>query len=88
MKDPTVLGTNDVTVTDFSIYPNPAKNNINIQSQNIPLTQVEIFNVLGQRILSLDFTGSTSENIDISSLNSGMYLVKINDLTTQRLIVK
>tara|TARA_R110002124_G_scaffold120895_7_gene279136 strand:+ start:48123 stop:49535 length:1413 start_codon:yes stop_codon:yes gene_type:complete len=88
VKDPTVLGTNDVTVTDFSIYPNPAKNNINIQSQNIPLTQVEIFNVLGQRILSLDFTGSTSENIDISSLNSGMYLVKINDLTTQRLIVK
>jgi len=88
VKDPTVLGTNDVTVSEFSIYPNPAKTNINIQSQNSPLTQVEIFNVLGQRILDVNFSETTSKNIDISKLNSGMYLVKINNLTTQRLIVK
>ena len=88
VKDPTILSTNEVSVTEFSIYPNPAKTNITIQSQNSPVSQVEIYNVLGQRVLNSDFSETTSVNIDISGLNSGMYLVKINNLTTQRLIVK
>ncbi len=88
VKDPTILSTNEVSVTEFSIYPNPAKTNITIQSQNSPVSQVEIYNVLGQRVLNSDFSETTSANIDISGLNSGMYLVKINNLTTQRLIVK
>jgi hypothetical protein len=38
--------------------------------------------------LNLDFSERLSENINISSLNSGLYLVKINANTTRRLIVK
>tara|TARA_R110000787_G_scaffold15134_5_gene46832 strand:+ start:4003 stop:5415 length:1413 start_codon:yes stop_codon:yes gene_type:complete len=88
VKDSSLLGSSDFENDNFSLYPNPAKNNLAISSKIDPIKNIEIFNVLGQRIINLNFTSSLSENIDISSLNTGMYLVKINNLTTKRLIVK
>ena len=81
------LGVGDTANSDFSIYPNPSKTNITIKSANDPLTEVRVLNVLGQQVLGFGFADSISEDIDISSLDSGMYLVKINNLTTKRLIV-
>jgi hypothetical protein len=37
--------------------------------------------------MDLNFADSLSENIDISKLQSGMYLVKINSTTTKRLLI-
>jgi choice-of-anchor B domain-containing protein len=82
------LGVSESDQLGFSIYPNPSENNITIKSTNDPITIVEIYNVLGQRVLNLNFSERLSENINISSLNSGLYLVKINANTTRRLIVK
>jgi choice-of-anchor B domain-containing protein len=82
------LGLSESDQLGFSIYPNPSENNITIKSTNDPITIVEIYNVLGQRVLNLNFSERLSENINISSLNSGLYLVKINANTTRRLIVK
>ena len=70
------------------LYPIPAKNNLRIQSNNNPISKIEIFNVLGQQVISIDSDNLLSKNIDISSLNVGIYLVKINSSTTKRLIVK
>ncbi|MGB5287262.1 MAG: choice-of-anchor B family protein, partial [Ignavibacteriaceae bacterium] len=70
--------------SSFSLSPNPSKNNITIKSTDNPISQVDIYNTLGQRVLNFDFSDSISENINISSLNSGLYLVKINNLTTKR----
>ena len=88
VRDNSSLGNSDADLENFNLYPNPAKNKLKVNSKNEPLKQIEVFNVLGQRIINLNFSSSLSENIDISSLNTGMYLVKINNLTTKRLIVK
>ena len=88
VRDNSSLGNSDADLENFNLYPNPAKNKLKVNSKNEPLKQIEVFNVLGQRILNLNFSSSLSENIDISTLNTGMYLVKINNLTTKRLIVK
>ena len=88
VKESSLLETSDFDSGNFNLYPNPAKNNLTINSNKEPLTQIEIFNVLGQKVLNYNVSSTLSENINISSLNSGMYLVKINNLTTKRLIVK
>jgi choice-of-anchor B domain-containing protein len=88
VKESSLLETSDFESGNFNLYPNPAKNNLAINSNKEPLTQIEIFNVLGQKVLIYNASSTLSENINISSLNSGMYLVKINNLTTKRLIVK
>ncbi len=82
-----LLSVDDNAVASFAIAPNPAKNNVTVSSKNEPITQLEIFNVLGQRIVNLNFTNSLSEDIDVSSLQSGMYVMKINQTTTKRLLI-
>ena len=82
------LGVDDVEDLVFQISPNPATEYFNISSKEEPITQIEIYNILGQTVRNINYTGTFSERVDISSLNSGLYLIKINDLTTKRLIKK
>ncbi len=87
--DQTLLANNDVTDNlKFSLYPNPANGKFSITSTTKPLTNVEIYNLLGQKVLDLNFSNTNSEEINISSLKSGIYLVNINKTTTKKLIVK
>lgn len=70
------------------MYPNPAKNSLTIVSSISPVEQVEVYSVLGKRVLNFNFSENLQkEKININSLQSGVYLVKINNLTTKRLIV-
>lgn len=78
----------------FSIYPNPATNQVNINIEN-PGNQVEvaIFNINGKQVLNRHFTdvSGADETFDVSSLTSGVYFVKINSdgkTATKKLIVK
>ena len=82
------LGTSDFNNSNFSLSPNPANDMVTINSKNTPITSFEIYNILGQSVLTKNISNSISENIDISSLEAGMYLVKINNQTTKKLIVK
>ena len=82
------LGNDSFQLNDFSIYPNPANNDLTISSKSDPISTVAIYNVLGQQVLHFDFAESTSEEINISSLDSGLYIVQINGTTAKRLVVK
>jgi hypothetical protein len=63
---------------NFTMYPNPAKNEITISAKNeMELNSVEIYNTLGQLILVVANAENTS-TIDVSALLSGTYFVKIN----------
>jgi len=59
----------------FSIFPNPANNDITIKSTT-PFNKVEIVNFLGQTVISQNNNGETTK-IDVSNLNGGIYFVRI-----------
>ncbi|MDX6747938.1 T9SS type A sorting domain-containing protein [Polaribacter sp. PL03] len=69
----------------FEIFPNPANNLLNIETQEV-LKKVEIFNLLGKKVLSAN---NVSKSIDISSLSKSMYLVKLTSekgISTKKLV--
>lgn len=75
--------------TDISLYPNPVKSNFTIQTKNgVEITKVAIYNTLGAKVAVNPVLAGNK--YDISSLASGMYLVKISDdkgaVTTKRLL--
>lgn len=82
------LGVNEVDSSIFSVSPNPAQHTVKIVSNTTPIFKIEGYNVLGQQVLNQSFSETTSKNIDISQLKTGVYLLKINNTTTKRLIVK
>ena len=64
---------NSPELLEAEIYPNPVQNVLNINVDNA-IKSVEVFTLQGQKVLN-----STSNQVDMSSLNSGIYLVKITD---------
>ncbi len=74
---PTALETTEAG--SFSVYPNPASNEITIN--NIPLSEnhIRIMNSLGQEMKSFTVNNKYSYSIDISDLVAGIYIVKIDN---------
>ncbi|MGY0392744.1 DUF5074 domain-containing protein [Bizionia sp. KMM 8389] len=68
------LSVNAEAIADLKMYPNPASNVFNIQS-NIQIMDVEIYSVTGK--LVKQFKNSAKKSFNISNLKPGMYLVKI-----------
>ena len=67
------LGTNDVNFNSgLSLYPNPAIDRITIEHQNSPIDQVDVFDINGRLVKA-----SREVQLDVSSLSSGVYIVKV-----------
>ncbi|MDR2853826.1 MAG: T9SS type A sorting domain-containing protein, partial [Prevotellaceae bacterium] len=78
------LGIDNVNATNITIYPNPAKNELSIQSDS-PINKVEIYNLAGKCVLrESNFAGS----VNVSGLAAGVYLVKANDKIAKLIISK
>lgn len=72
----TTLSTNDVSTSNFRIYPVPAEDFITIESKNIKVSSVDIYNLLGSKVKSVS---QLNENrVNVENLSKGMYLLKIN----------
>jgi hypothetical protein len=70
----------------LNIYPNPAKNNLNIVSGKKILADVQMFNSLGSVVISkgnVNITGSYK--LDISQLNPGVYFIRITGSDLQEI---
>jgi hypothetical protein len=62
----------------FSLYPNPVKEVLNIDfKQTIEVKSITIYNTLGQLVVIIPNAQNT-KTVDISSLTSGNYFIKIN----------
>jgi len=61
----------------FNVYPNPARNliNLNLDSKFVN-SGYELFNITGQ-IVKRGIILSETSQIDVSALNSGMYMIKV-----------
>jgi hypothetical protein len=70
----------------FVLHPNPAQDYINIELEN-ELKSVEVYSLQGQKVLE-----ATTSQLNVSSLSTGIYMVKVQDnqgaVATQKLLVR
>ena len=74
---------------EFTIYPNPVTDQLNITS-GTEMTQVEIFNQLGQVVYS-QVVKDNNLNINSTGFNAGVYFVRITTdegIATKKIMVK
>ncbi|UTW66561.1 DUF4465 domain-containing protein [bacterium SCSIO 12643] len=86
-----VLSTEDPFGSDdfVSVYPNPAKNVLNIASSS-EVSEVQIFDLSGGLVKSVT-NRANQQQIDVTDLRSGVYVVRYNvsgKLHTQRVIIQ
>ncbi|MFM2307303.1 MAG: hypothetical protein RLZZ367_1972 [Bacteroidota bacterium] len=72
----------------ITIYPNPANNQLHVNTNGITVKQIAIYNTTGQLVAMQNLPANST--IDISQLNSGVYFVKAelagNNTITQRFV--
>lgn len=57
---------------EAKVYPNPAQNMLHVEGTG--LTEVEMFNIMGQSMLNIN---ENIETVDISHLQNGIYFVRL-----------
>lgn len=76
-------------IVDLSIYPNPVSNGkIYITTKENLSKEIEIYDVLGKKILSASLFG---KELNISKLTPGIYILKIKEgsnSATRKLVVR
>lgn len=81
-EDYTITVTENLGVADnndlfgFSYYPNPSSDLVYLQAAK-NIESVSVYNLLGQKVLAAHF-GTASYGLDISNLNAGTYIMKVN----------
>jgi hypothetical protein len=77
---------------DVSVYPNPCTNTLTIKSNSSFPESVELFDVIGNScITTTNNSKSTQTTLDVSSLNNGMYILKVtfqNETIQKQIIVQ
>ena len=83
------LGINDDNLLEMILYPNPTdKNFVIIQTNSLATKEIEVFDIIGKKVIDVSLN---TNSLDVSKLNSGIYLVKItvdNQTNTHKLVVK
>ncbi|MFM9988151.1 T9SS type A sorting domain-containing protein [Flavobacterium sp.] len=75
-------------ISGLKIYPNPAKNLLNITSDSFETKTVAIYNVLGAQVLAANVTNAP---INVASLSKGVYVVKVTEegkTATRKLVIE
>jgi len=79
-------------LTEWSFYPNPAKNQITIKGFSKGITDFVVLDSIGKKLkkITIETKGNFSKNIDLSYLKDGVYMIKIitNDKEILKKVIK
>uniref|UniRef100_UPI000933E3A1 T9SS type A sorting domain-containing protein n=1 Tax=Microcystis aeruginosa TaxID=1126 RepID=UPI000933E3A1 len=86
---PNLLSTRSNEIAGLQIYPNPVNNGVvNIYTPSAAEKTIQVFDILGKQVMQ---TITSQEQINVSSLNSGIYILSISqegNISRSKLIIK
>jgi hypothetical protein len=78
---PSALSLESLYKGKMTIYPNPSNGIVNLQFNDIPVSNIDVVNVLGQVVKSVKVNANSSENsksIDLSGEANGVYIINVS----------
>jgi Concanavalin A-like lectin/glucanases superfamily/Secretion system C-terminal sorting domain len=81
--------TNDLALQDFSIFPNPANNTLTIDLRNTEGSiKATIKDITGRTIIIQQFNNAQQAQIQVNTLENGMYFLEIDTLKDAKTVLK
>jgi hydroxymethylpyrimidine pyrophosphatase-like HAD family hydrolase len=89
-NDQIIISENDTSL--FELFPNPSNFNTNLKFEEMGNYDIVVLNLNGKKIIEKSLEQVFEYSLDISSLNKGVYFVKVsnqnNIVSTKKLIKK
>lgn len=70
-------GRERVISNTINIYPNPAKNSLSISVNNSKLTTIELYDIYGTRVQTINNLNTFTHKLNVNKLTRGFYVVKV-----------
>jgi hypothetical protein len=86
----TGVGINEITASNYKVYPNPATEQIQLdlthmeQSTLSSLSGIAVYDMLGNKLKSQSITDTT---ISVSDLSNGVYIIAVTDKNDNRKVL-
>lgn len=75
---PATVGINDNQLADgFKLFPNPTTGLLNIEFNANTTATVDLYNVLGERVMTKTFNAAGLRTIDLGNLDNGVYYMNV-----------
>lgn len=74
--------------TKTKLLPNPLDTSRNLVIKSKQIQNVKLFSLHGEKILDKDYNYQDDVELSLKGFNSGLYLIKINDKQTTKLVIK
>ncbi|WP_044000889.1 T9SS type A sorting domain-containing protein [Hymenobacter swuensis] len=78
----TITASSPALMRAISLYPNPSEGSLTVEVSGANAKgglQVEVINLLGQRVHTATVRDNMTNQVDLSKLSSGMYIVKVKN---------
>ncbi len=72
----------------FDFFPNPLESSKSLIIKGKQINNAKVYSILGEKVLDKDYNGLNEVKLNFKSIKSGLYLIKINDKETSKLIIK
>jgi hypothetical protein len=83
---PDPLSVEELEAGEFSIFPNPAQDQITVATKDVDAGSISILDMSGRVVAQLPMaTGSNNHVINVSDLAAGTYMVKVMDQTSTQM---
>ena len=73
---------------EVTVYPNPAREKVIVTVKNNSIEKVQLFNVLGQKIVDVEVNNLSEISLNVSQYDEGIYFLRINNDFTQKIVIK
>ena len=75
--------------SNFSIFPNPTAAQTTITSANGQnIINIKIYSILGKKLMDINNINQTKYVLETGALQTGIYLVKINESITKKIVIQ
>ena len=75
--DETIMSENDTSL--FELFPNPSDFNTNLKFEETGNYDIVVLNLNGKKIIEISLEQVSEHSLDVSSLNKGVYFVKVSN---------
>ncbi|GAB5399193.1 MAG: hypothetical protein Aureis2KO_07780 [Aureisphaera sp.] len=72
-----VLGTESSVIDSIALFPNPTSGELNISSTEAVIQKVEVFDIMGRKVIELEGSGNTALRLDVSGFASSTYFLTV-----------
>ncbi len=72
---------NDLGNSSLKIYPNPTRNNINIEFAELGfINSIKVYNLIGEKMLEMSNLNAVKYTVELSQFPKGIYILQVNNL--------